>query len=627
MFYYEFSENSENYDEIIDDFKKSSQKIINDYKMSNEKLYVITNIEFKRSILWIEGDILNKSPNKNYSAKIYSNENDEIYFLEPPIYEDKKLKIQINILTIRDNLPIMTGDYSLIISELFEEYHDEEYYKNIKDKKVEISIKGNKTYALYYDDNNYYEKTVLIGETFTNCISPEYDIDFEYSDTNKIHWCLTRNKDNFLNVYSNFSNKDYSYQLNVSYKVSPSLQTPYWNKYVKKYKAFKSKHTKNIKKIKSDLKLYGMRFLFRVFLKMPKSKKKSILFTSGSRAVIGGNEKFINNKLIELGLNKKYKLLYDFKPTITTKKSFIEKVIFVYRLAIADIIILDDYYPEIYYFDYPKEKKIVQVWHACGAFKTIGLERVGKSGSPNFNTRVHRNYTHVPVSSEHSARHNAEAFGISYKCFYPIGVPRTDIFFDEHYGKNIKNKLLNDFPAIKDKNQVILYAPTFRGINATDAYFPFYEIDTTLLGDFLSEENSILLIKMHPFVKAKIRIDNKYKNNIIIIPKDFDVNDILFITDILITDYSSIIYEFSLLNRPMIFYAFDKEEYIYDRDFYEPFEQIVPGKIVETLDELILAIKNKDYDFHKIEGFIEKNFKFSDGKSTQRFIEQIILED
>ena len=93
----------------------------------------------------------------------------------------------------------------------------------------------------------------------------------------------------------------------------------------------------------------------------------------------------------------------------------------------------------------------------------------------------------------------------------------------------------------------------------------------------------------------------------------------------LITDYSSIIYEMSLLKKPMLFFAFDQKYYEATRDFYEPYEELVPGKIVHDFDELMTALKDKDYEFEKMDGFIKKNFKYTDGKSTDRVIDQLIM--
>ncbi|MQN02289.1 MAG: hypothetical protein DUD27_00340 [Lachnospiraceae bacterium] len=357
--------------------------------------------------------------------------------------------------------------------------------------------------------------------------------------------------------------------------------------------------------------------------------KPTILFASGSRATISGNEGFIYDRMKERDLLKNYNVLFNFKENINLRYGALGSFKFTKQLAMSDIILIDDFLPFVYKFDYPKDVKFVQVWHACGAFKTVGLEREGKPGAPKTNTRVHKCYTHMPVSSEHSGRHNAEAFGLPEKVFLPIGVPRTDIFFDEEYKKNMVDKLRNEFPIIKQRNKVYLYAPTFRGRNAHDARFPMERIDWKKWGAFLKERNELLIVKMHPFVTREIPIPEEYKEYILDFSKYREVNDILFIADVMITDYSSVMYEYSLLRRPMYFFAFDQRMYENSRDFYEPYEQTVPSTsvIYKTFPALLHALENTDdYDYDALDRFVKKNFKYTDGKSTDRFIDQVILK-
>ena len=75
----------------------------------------------------------------------------------------------------------------------------------------------------------------------------------------------------------------------------------------------------------------------------------------------------------------------------------------------------------------------------------------------------------------------------------------------------------------------------------------------------------------------------------------------------------------------MLFFAFDQKYYEATRDFYEPYEELVPGKIVHSFDELMEALKNQDYQFHKMDSFIKKNFTYTDGKATDRVIDQLIM--
>ena len=182
--------------------------------------------------------------------------------------------------------------------------------------------------------------------------------------------------------------------------------------------------------VRNDLKDWAQKLfvvVFNIFNKCCKKRGNKILFCSGSRAEIGGNEEFIYNRMLERGLDKKYKFVLDFKPTINKTYGPFKMIRFIYRLASSDVILLDDYYPEIYKPTYDKNVKVIQVWHACGAFKALGLERMSKAGAPPINTSVHKCYTHVPVSSYHSALHHQEAFGIGIDVEAPEGNMIVDI--------------------------------------------------------------------------------------------------------------------------------------------------------------------------------------------------------
>lgn len=378
-------------------------------------------------------------------------------------------------------------------------------------------------------------------------------------------------------------------------------------------------------KLRTDRRHNAFVTVYNIAKKFHKRKGNRILFTSDSRAELGGNLEFVYNRMVERGLTDDYKIDFCFKANIKDRRNIFEKFRFPVLLAKADIILLDDYQPEIYLVDYDPEVKVIQLWHACGAFKTLGFERLGKPGAPSFNTRVHKCYTHMTVSSEHSIMHHAEAFGLPINRFYPVGIARTDIFFDEEYKKKATAEVYAAFPQAKSAKEVVLYAPTFRGENAKNARFPMNMLDMNALGKYCKQHDAVTIIKMHPFVQTPLSIPDEYKDVLLNASEYREVNDILFVVDLLITDYSSVIYEFSLFNKPMLFYAFDRYRYEADRGFYEPYSELVPGKIVRSFPELIEAMENKDYEFEKMQSFVRKNFKYTDGKSTDRIIDQLIL--
>ena len=234
---------------------------------------------------------------------------------------------------------------------------------------------------------------------------------------------------------------------------------------------------------------------------------------------------------------------------------------------------------------------------------------------------AHRCYDYAVVSSSAIAKYYAEGFGIAEKKVLPYGVPRTDVFFQEAYRKQIRERLYTEYPDLKGK-KVILFAPTFRGNGKNSAYYEKKRFNPNELIENLSEEY-VLLIKHHPFVKQKSEIAEEYQHRIFDFSDKSEINDLLMITDLLITDYSSVVYEASILDIPMLFYAYDLQEYIATRDFYSDYEKFVPGKIVTTQNELLMAIKEQDFEQEKVREFCKLNFDIQDGKASQRVAELV----
>ncbi|MDD6037335.1 MAG: CDP-glycerol glycerophosphotransferase family protein [bacterium] len=534
----------------------------------------ITDIACKRIILHLWGEVLTdakKMPAINFWNEM-TNETISPQHIE---WDGNRFHLWMNVLSVNNEAPLLGGSY----------------------------------YLVAYDG----KKRICDAQ-----FAPGYEPEFNNEKESLYNIVINRGAGHYFRGYSgkDLDTGAFYFQVNVA------IPGPRVFFIKKSFNKFKNNLRHNLWEITH---WFSIR-VFEHYKKHAKYEGNRILFTSGSRAEISGNEEFVYKRMLERGLDKDFKFFFDFRPSIDAKISFARKFRFTKLLATSDIIILDDYFPDIYKFDYDPRVKVIQLWHACGAFKSLGFERVGKPGAPPLNTRVHKCYTHMPVSSYHSALHHAEGFCIDESKFYPIGIPRTDIFFDEAYKKKMVEQMYQQFPRAKQAKKVYLYAPTFRGDNALNAYFPFEKVDFEKWGKFLKERDEYLIIKMHPFVRESVVIPEEYKDYMIDAASYREVNDILFIVDTLITDYSSIIYEFSLLNgRPMYFYAFDQKMYEATRDFYETYEQTVPGKIVKRFDDLLEALAKEDYSKEQLEAFVKKNFTYTDGKATDRVIDQLIL--
>ena len=600
--------------------ERAERKKAIEKKLENKKIFgLIKNIEFKRVIMTISGELVNADLTKKYGARFVTLARKRMFYPAHFDMDGNKFTLSMNLMCSNNEEPILTGDYSLVFFERYENDRQEILYTG-ENPSVENVRRGDTVYKIEYDEKGFVKKKTELTREYPCIIDSEYSGFCSGANSNPWNFKIKRGNNNYFYLESHCDMDTTEYFLKVNYK-PPALPPTFKEKTAEFWK----KRLDNLKKRFYAFNRWGFVTLFNFFKKFAKENGNIILFASGSRAEIGGNEGFIYKRMLERGLDKVYKFRFDFKESITTSRSTWKMIRFSYYLATSDVIIIDDYYPEIYKVDYSEHTKILQVWHACGAFKSLGFERLGKSGAPPFNTRVHKCYTHVPVSSYHSAKHHAEGFAIDESKFYPVGIPRTDVFFDEEYKRQTKERMYEEFKPCRNAKTVYLYAPTFRGNNAKDASFPFDKINLDRMGEFLEKTDSVMIVKMHPFVKKRIEIPKKYKDRILDAADYGEVNDILFIIDVLITDYSSIIYETSLLKKPMLFYAFDLKHYVSTRDFYEPYEDIVPGKIVTDFDDLMKALEQKDYDYHKMDAFIKKNFTYLDGKATDRVIDQLII--
>ena len=276
----------------------------------------------------------------------------------------------------------------------------------------------------------------------------------------------------------------------------------------------------------------------------------------------------------------------------------------------SKVVVTDDYLFLLRNYGKAKGQKVVQLWHATGSFKKFGQD--GTSFFPDVDARYHKDYDLVTVSSELVREVYAGAFDIPVEKTVAKGVARTDEFFDVSHQKQIISEIQDAHPELTGK-KVIVYAPTFRTLQGRDRSIFRPDIDFDELSEALGE-SQIMVICPHPVMTEPI-LSREYDN--IIEVRDFSTNDMMYAANLLITDYSSVIFEFSLLDKPMLFYCYDFDEY--DRDFYLDYEHDLPGDIVKSKGELCRIIKAGEYEADsRMRAFREKYMGACDGRSTER---------
>lgn len=276
-----------------------------------------------------------------------------------------------------------------------------------------------------------------------------------------------------------------------------------------------------------------------------------------------------------------------------------------------------------------KETEMVQIWHACGAFKKWGYSVADKSFGENETSlrkySGHRNYTLVPVSGAEVCWAYEEAFGLKpeKELVRPLGVSRTDVFFDRGFQQKALEKLRATVPNLGDR-KIMLYAPTFRG--TIDAAKPPNLPDMELLCNRFCKEY-VLLVKQHPFIKEACVIEERYASFCIEISKEMTMEELMVVADICITDYSSIIFDFSLMQKPILFYAYDLDAYYDERGFYYPYETFVPGPVLKTSREVADCISAiEEYDYNRLKTFRKRFMSGCDGHSTERILNAVFGE-
>ncbi|MBQ9993154.1 MAG: CDP-glycerol glycerophosphotransferase family protein [Clostridia bacterium] len=299
--------------------------------------------------------------------------------------------------------------------------------------------------------------------------------------------------------------------------------------------------------------------------------------------------------------------------------------------ATAKYIITTDRSRELSCLPLRDETVVMQVWHGCGAFKKFGRSvadsEYGLSSREIKRFPLYRHYDYITVSSPEVRWAYEEAFGVGIDNDAEVvatGISRTDVFFEESYRTGASEKFYRTVPQARNK-KIVLYAPTFRGFSgqaeAPDA------LDLEYLHERLGDEYFIA-VKHHPCIKKRPDVPEHLRSFACDVTDSMTIDDMLWVSDICVSDYSSLVFEYSLFERPMIFFAYDIEQYDGLRGFYYPFEEFTPGPIVKTNEQLADHVLDSDnFDRRRIIDFREKFMASCDGHATERIVSLMLGED
>ena len=304
---------------------------------------------------------------------------------------------------------------------------------------------------------------------------------------------------------------------------------------------------------------------------------------------------------------------------------------FLESAATAAYIFVSDSCRPISCVNLRPETKVIQLWHACGAFKKWGMStadlKFGGSREALLRHPYYKNLSLVTVSSPEVEWAYVEAMVLedTPEIVKPLGVSRTDMFFDQEFLQEARERLEAKVPAAAGK-KIILYAPTFRG-RVAKAKGPS-KLDVASFRQRYKDDY-VLLIKQHPFVKKPPKVPSECKDFAFDVTKKLPIEVLISCADVCISDYSSLVFEYSLFEKPMLFFAYDKDEYDSWRGFYYDYNELTPGPVVTTNIEMIDYIDNLDTRFNveEVRAFKQKFMSGCDGHATDRIMAEVFGEE
>lgn len=282
-------------------------------------------------------------------------------------------------------------------------------------------------------------------------------------------------------------------------------------------------------------------------------------------------------------------------------------------LATSKVVVLDGYCILASMLKHKKDLKIIQIWHALGAFKKFGKSVLDKEGGKSSKTasafKMHNNYSYIAASGDECVPFFAQAFGQPVSKFIPIGIPRMDYLTDPQENERVRGNVLRKYPQLANGRKNILYAPTFRDTqqdkdalaNATEEL-----VNKVNYSDFN------LIVKHHVVDSNKEQIYTDSRMNKAE-GENFTAMDFMCVADYVVTDYSSVIYEALLKDLPIYIYCFDSDKYIDERGFYIDFWADIPALysknakgICDFIASGMRANSEKEENFKK--AYVNKRF-------------------
>lgn len=365
------------------------------------------------------------------------------------------------------------------------------------------------------------------------------------------------------------------------------------------------------------------RFLTRMFCVFP-LRRKTILFLSYYGAQYGCNPKYLSEYLVKE--HPKWNVCWGFTDTqahssVPVRKVQFPSVRFFYELATCQVFVANYRMPE--YYKRRKGQLYVQTWHSSLRLKAIEADAQSSLSEHYIQMAKHdsKQISFLLSGCEKSTEIFRRAFWYDGKIL-PSGTPRMDIFFSENVEakRRIKQTL-----GINDHSRVVLYAPTFRENKKQNVF----NIDLTELVDGFQRKwggEWTVLIRLHPHLRNNVGTWAKSSVSVRDVTAYDDIQELLYVSDVVISDYSSLVFDFAQTRRPCFLFTPDLKEYLVkERNLYFNLEDL-PFPIIRNNEDLVSIINGfneRDYCL-QINSFLKKVGSYETGHACENVYQAIL---
>ncbi len=288
---------------------------------------------------------------------------------------------------------------------------------------------------------------------------------------------------------------------------------------------------------------------------------------------------------------------------------------FMKKYATAETVIICDNFLPVASCRKRRGTSVIQLWHACGAFKKFGYDTSADIPS-YYKGNVLANCDLVTVSSQICVKPFSSAMRLPEKAVRPVGVSRTDLYFNDTFNQACRDQFFSQYPDAQGK-KIVLWVPTFRG---NPGVASVKGLDNILRARDQLKDTHYFIIKLHPHTQAHIEGSNC----------SISSEELLPVADIVITDYSSILFDAMIYKHPLVLFVPDLDEYLDNRGFYLDYNTL-PGLRARNLEQLLQILTDEDLLHSSVNkvytDFYDKYMASCDGHSTKRIMNYIKKTD